>query len=54
MRIRSLFGRGIAANFFMLSFIVLTSVGAGMISPEIGFIVAGATCGLFGYLLGLE
>jgi len=46
--------RGFAANIFMLLFIILTSIGAGFISPEIGFIVAGVSCGLFGFLLGLE
>ena len=38
----------------MVSFIVLTSVGAGLIAPPVGLIVAGATCGLYGYLLGSE
>jgi len=42
------------AYLFMISFILLTSVGAGLIFPPAGFIVAGITCGLFGFLLGTE
>lgn len=42
------------AYFFMVSFILLTSVGAGFIFPPAGLIVAGITCGLFGFLLGSE
>jgi len=53
-KIASLFRRASMANVLMLSFIIFTSVGAALISPEIGFIVAGVTCGLFGFLLGLE
>lgn len=53
-KIRIVFKRQIAAYTLMLSFILFTSIGAALISPEIGFIVAGATCGLFGFLLGLE
>jgi len=42
------------ANLFMVSFIMLTSVGAGLIAMPIGLIVAGVGCGIFGFLLGLE
>lgn len=42
------------ANTLMLSFIIMTSIGGFIISPAVGFLIAGATCGLFGFLLGLE
>ena len=42
------------ANIFMLSFILFTSIGAALISPALGFCVAGVACGIFGFLLGLE
>jgi hypothetical protein len=42
------------AYLFMISFILLTSVGAGLIFIPAGLIVAGITCGLFGFLLGSE
>ena len=42
------------ANLFMVSFILLTSVGAGLIAMPVGLIVAGIGCGIFGFLLGLE
>ena len=38
----------------MVSFILFTSVGSAMIFLPAGFIVAGVTCGFFGFLLGLE
>ena len=38
----------------MLAFILLTGVGAYMILPAAGFITAGVTCGVYGYLLGSE
>lgn len=46
--------RSSLANLMMLLFIVLTSVGTVLISPPVGLIVAGVTCGLYGYLLGSE
>lgn len=46
--------RAMSANTFMLAFILLTGVGAYMILPAAGFITAGVTCGIFGYLLGSE
>jgi LytS/YehU family sensor histidine kinase len=42
------------ANVLMLSFILFTAIGGFLIAPPIGFIVAGVTCGVFGYLLGAE
>ena len=53
-RIKSLFKRPTFANLFMVSFILFTSVGSAMIFLPAGFIVAGITCGFFGFLLGLE
>lgn len=46
--------RTVAADTFMLTFIVLTSIGAYMISPPAGLITGGACCGLYGFLLGSE
>jgi hypothetical protein len=42
------------ANILMSSFILFTAVGGFLIAPPVGFIVAGVTCGIFGYLLGAE
>jgi hypothetical protein len=42
------------AYVFMLSFIILTSIGVGLIFPPAGIVVAGIGCGLFGFILGLE
>lgn len=38
----------------MVSFIIFTSIGAGLIFPPAGLVVAGITCGIFGFLLGSE
>jgi hypothetical protein len=46
--------RSLVAHLLMVLFIVLTSIGAGLIAPPVGLIVAGANCGLYGYLLGSE
>jgi hypothetical protein len=46
--------RSIAANTLMVSFILFTSVGVGLIMPPAGLITAGIACGVFGYLLGSE
>jgi hypothetical protein len=46
--------RAITANMMIILFIILTSVGAGLLLPAAGFIVAGITCGMFGYLLGSD
>lgn len=53
-RLRSTPWRSITANLLMLSFIIMTSVGAAMLLPAAGFITAGICCGVFGYLLGSE
>jgi hypothetical protein len=52
--IKAILTRQTFANLFMLSFILLTSIGAGLFNPALGFIVAGVACGIFGFLLGLE
>lgn len=49
-----LLNRSNIANGFMLVFVVSTSIGAGMIFLPAGFVVAGVTSGIFGYLLGAE
>lgn len=46
--------RGMFANILMSSFILFSALGSFLIYPPIGFIVAGVTCGIFGYLLGAE
>jgi hypothetical protein len=38
----------------MASFILFTAIGGFLIAPPIGFLVAGLTCGIFGYILGAE
>lgn len=53
-RIRLRITRTLAANGFMLVFILLTGIGAYMILPAIGFIVAGVASGIYGFLLGSE
>lgn len=52
--VRAKMTRALFAYIFMLSFILLTSIGAALIYPPAGLLVAGTTCGLFGYLLGRE
>lgn len=42
------------ANLLMALFVISTTIGAAMIFPPAGFIVAGITSGIFGYLLGSE
>lgn len=46
--------RSNVANILMGSFVLLTAVGAGLIFPPAGVIVAGVCCGAVGLLLGLE
>lgn len=46
--------RSFFANLLMIGFIIFTSVGAGLVSPALGFLAAGVTCGILGFLLGLE
>lgn len=54
LKLKAAAKRSTFANLFMISFILFTSIGAALIFPPAGLIVAGITCGLFGYLLGLE
>lgn len=54
LRIRAKLNRNTFANVFMLCFIIFSGVGAGMIFLPAGLVVAGAACGIFGYLLGAE
>lgn len=53
-KFRSKLNRGTFAYLFMFSFIILTSIGAGLIFPPAGLVVGGVGCGLFGFILGLE
>jgi hypothetical protein len=46
--------RSLLAHLLMVLFVVLPSVGAGLIAPPVGLIVAGVGCGIYGYLLGSE
>lgn len=46
--------RSSVSYLLMIGFILFTSIGAGMASPALGFLAAGVTCGIFGFLLGLE
>jgi len=46
--------RSFSAHLLMVLFILLTSIGAAVILPPAGLIVAGVFCGLYGYLLGSE
>lgn len=48
------FNRATFAYLLMVSFIILTSIGAALVYAPAGFIAAGTSCGLFGYLLGRE
>ena len=52
--LKTLFNRPTFAYLMMVSFILFTSLGAGLIYTPSGFITAGVTCGIFGYLLGRE
>jgi len=52
--LRLVLNRANAANVLMVSFIIFTSIGAWMIRPSVGLIVAGVSCGVLGFLLGLE
>ncbi len=49
-----LINRAYIANFLMMSFILLPAIGAGLIFPPAGLVVAGLACGIVGFLLGLE
>ena len=52
--IKRYINRRTSANAMMVSFIMLTSIGAGLVFFPAGLIVAGIGCGLFGFLLGAE
>ena len=52
--LKQLATRSFFTNLLMVGFIIFTSVGAGLFSPAFGFITAGITCGILGFLLGLE
>jgi len=54
MKVLSVFNRQTFAYLFMLSFIILTSIGAAFIYAPAGLITAGAASGIFCYLLGRE
>lgn len=51
---KTLATRSFISYLLMVGFIIFTSVGAGMVSPALGFLAAGVTCGIMGFLLGLE
>ena len=53
-RFKSKLNRSLFAYFFMVSFIILSSIGAALIYLPSGLLVGGASCGLFGFLLGRE
>ena len=53
-RVLSWLERDKLANVLMVSFIILTGIGAGMVDTSLGLIVGGLACGIFGFLLGLE
>jgi hypothetical protein len=54
VKMRGVLTRSFISYTLMVGFIIFTSVGAGVISPAFGFIVAGVTCGILGFLLGIE
>jgi len=54
LRVKAKLNRATFAYVLMLSFILLSSIGAGMLFIPAGFMTAGATCGILGYLLGRE
>ncbi len=54
MNIKQWLTRPRAANLMIASFIIMTTIGASIISIPVGFIIAGISCGVVGVLLGLE
>lgn len=52
--LKSKTNRNTFANLLMVSFIMFTSIGAGLIFPPAGLITAGVACGILGFLLGSE
>lgn len=53
-KIKQTMTRSFISYTLMVGFIIFTSVGAGIISPALGFLAAGVTCGILGFLLGVE
>lgn len=51
---KKMLSRQAAANLMMVSFILFTTIGCFLVYAPAGFISAGLTCGLFGFLLGQE
>lgn len=51
---RTVTTRSFISYTLMVGFIIFTSIGAGLISPALGFLAAGVTCGILGFLLGIE
>jgi hypothetical protein len=50
-----LISRQFSAHFLMVCFIVLPSIGVSMVhTPGTGLIVAGATAGFYGFILGRD
>jgi len=52
--LKSKLNRVTFANTLMFSFILFSAIGGFLIAPPIGFLVAGVSCGIFGYILGAE
>lgn len=52
--LRSKTNRNTFANLLMVSFIIFTGIGAGLIFPPAGLVVVGIACGIYGFLLGSE
>jgi hypothetical protein len=46
--------RQVIAYILMAAFIVCTTVGAALMLPAAGWITAGVTCAVVGYLLGAD
>lgn len=60
LRLQNYFGReriitrSLSAHFLMVLFVLLTAIGAGLLLPPAGLIVAGVNCAIYGYLLGSD
>jgi hypothetical protein len=53
-KVKDWFTRARTANLLMASFIIMTTTGAFLFNPALGFAVAGLTCGALGLLLGMD
>ncbi len=53
-KIKKGLSRRATANLMMVSFILFTAIGCFLVYVPAGFICAGISCGLFGFLLGQE